>query len=125
MALHRVALPLHRVALPLHRVALPLHRVAMALHRVALALHRVTMALHRVALALQGVAKFNLLQTNEILYFNTFPNSVKRPQAKASSQSHRRGLVCNTVRIRFFDDNLRFFDDNYRSQRRDKSPSLQ
>jgi hypothetical protein len=93
MPLHQVALPLYRVTMPLHRVALPLHRVTMPLHRVALPLHRVTMPLQGVALPLQGVAKFNLLQINEILYFNTFANSVKRPQAKASSQSHRRGLT--------------------------------
>jgi hypothetical protein len=40
----------------------------MAFYRVTMAFYRVTMAFYRVTMALQGIAKFNLLRINEMLY---------------------------------------------------------
>ncbi len=62
------ALALQGNALTLYRDAMALYRDALALYWDAIALYRDALALYRDALALQGIAKFNSLRINEMLY---------------------------------------------------------
>ncbi|WP_158680584.1 hypothetical protein [Nostoc sp. 'Lobaria pulmonaria (5183) cyanobiont'] len=68
LALYRDVLRLYRDALALYRDVLRLYRDALALYRDVLRLYRDALALYRDALTLQGIAKFNSLQINELLY---------------------------------------------------------
>ena len=62
------ALALQEDALTLHRHVLVLQGDALTLHRHVLALQEDALTLYRDALALQGIAKFNSLHINVMLY---------------------------------------------------------
>ncbi|MDZ8259824.1 hypothetical protein [Nostoc sp. ChiQUE01b] len=62
------ALALQGDELTLYRDAMALQGHALTLYRDALALQRDALTLYWDALALQGIAKFNSLQINQMLY---------------------------------------------------------
>ncbi|MEH2118101.1 hypothetical protein [Nostoc sp.] len=72
LALQGDALTLHLDALALQGDALTLHLDALALQGDTLTLSADALTLHLDALALQGIAKFNSLRINEMLYLGRF-----------------------------------------------------
>ena len=73
------ALALQGDALTLHLDALALQGDTLTLSADALTLHLDALALQRDALALQGIAKFNSLRINEMLYLGRFLDLAQIP----------------------------------------------